>query len=376
MPTTHTRLRFRTVLIWLSLPVILLSLTAWQLWAQVKGKVMSKVGITVEMPGKSHQGPLPQLTAEQAQVRDQLQADLLKLAGDIGERNLHHAAAYAEATKFMEDRLTGAGNTAAGYKVRRQIYQVKGRPCVNLEAEIPGTARAKEIVVIGAHYDSAIDTPGANDNGSGAVALLALADLLKTLKPERTLRFVAFANEEPPYFQTDAMGSLVYARECQQRGDNIVAMLSLETMGYYDDTPSSQKYPPPYNQFYPSTGNFIAFVGNTESKPLVKQVVLSFRQHAQFPSEGGAVPGSMQGVGWSDHWSFWQCGYPGVMVTDTAPFRYPPYHTPTDTTDTVDYARLARVVLGLRDVTVELTCPAANPPAPQPPEKKFGKVKW
>ena len=174
MATTHPRRRFRTLLIWLSLPVILLGLTAWQLWAQVKGKVMSKVGITVEMPGKSHQGPLPQLTAEQAQVRDQLQTDLVKLARDIGERNLHHAAAYAEATKFMEDRLT-----AAGYKVRRQIYQVKGRPCVNLEAEIPGTARAKEIVVIGAHYDSAIDTPGANDNGSGAVALLALADLLK-----------------------------------------------------------------------------------------------------------------------------------------------------------------------------------------------------
>jgi hypothetical protein len=150
-------------------------------------------------------------------------------------------------------------------------------------------------------------------------------------------------------------------------------MLSLETMGYYDDTADSQKYPPPFNAFYPSTGNFIAFVGDTKSRELVKQLVGSFRRHAQFPSEGGAAPAKMEGVGWSDHWSFWQCGYPGVMVTDTAPFRYPHYHKPTDTPDKVDFARLARVVVGLRDVIVEL----ANKPIapPQVPKKKFGKLK-
>jgi hypothetical protein len=347
---------------------ILLGVGVWQIWAQVKTKAMSVVGIVVEMPGETYRGALPALTLEQKQVRDRLKADLTKLAVDIGERNSRHPVEYAAATSFMQDRLT-----EAGFQVRRQTYEVKGRECVNLEAELKGNGRAAEIIVIGAHYDSAVDTPGANDNGSGAVALLALADLLKTLKPDRTLRFVAFANEEPPYFQTDAMGSLVYAKVCRQRGDKIVAMLSLETMGYYDDTPKSQKYPPPFNRFYPDTGNFIAFVGDTRSAPLVKRTVGLFRKHAQFPSEGGAAPAAIEGIGWSDHWSFWQCGYQALMVTDTAPFRYPHYHQPTDTVDKVDFDRLARVVVGLRDVTLDLVSSKVD--LDEAPPKKLGKFK-
>ncbi len=313
----------------------------------------SAMGVTVTMPGASFEGPLPALTDEQVRVRDVLQKDLAHLAGTIGERNLSLPVPYAEAARFIEGRISGAH-----HQVRRQSYEVKGRTCLNLVAEIPGSSRANEVVVVGAHYDSAPWTPGANDNGTGTVALLTLADLLSGFAPERTLRLVAFANEEPPHFQTDSMGSLVYAKECKQRGDEIVAMLALETMGYYRDTPNSQKYPAPFSWFYPNTGNFIAFIGNTESMPLVQDVVRSFRHHADFPSEGGAVPDRVQGAGWSDHWSFWKCGYPGVMVTDTAPFRYPHYHRPTDTPDKIDYDRLARVVVGLRDVITDLCRPA------------------
>jgi len=307
-------------------------------------------GIVIEMPGQSFRGPLPPLTAQQQQVRDRLQADLELLAGSIGERNLGRSEAYARATQFIEDRLA-----AAGHAVRRQTFQVKGRPCVNLEVEIPGAARADEMIVVGAHYDSAQGTPGANDNGSGVVAVLALADLLAGQTIDRTVRLVAFANEESPYFGTDAMGALVYARACQQRGDKIMAMLSLETIGYYDDTPNSQRYPPPFHQFYPTTGNFLAFVGNTESAALVQQMVGAFRRHAQFPCEGGAAPAQMEGISRSDQVAFWQCGYPGVMVTDTANFRYPHYHQPSDTPDKVNYDRLARVVVGMRDVLVDLS---------------------
>ncbi|MCE9555168.1 MAG: M28 family peptidase [Planctomycetes bacterium] len=310
---------------------------------------LAKRGVFIDMPGQSFRGSLPELTAEQLQVRDRLRGDLHHLAGEIGERNLAHSEAYARATQFLEDRMS-----AAGHKVRRQVIQVKGRPCVNLEVEIPGGARAEEIVVIGAHYDSAQGTAGANDNGTGVVAVLALADLLATHKPERTLRLVLLANEESPYFGTDAMGALVYARACKERGDKIVAMMSLETIGYYDDTPGSQKYPPPFNQFYPTTGNFLAFVGNTESAELVRQMVGSFRQHAKFPCEGGAAPAQFEGISRSDQVAFWQCGYPGVMVTDTAPFRYPHYHQASDTPDKVHYDRLARVVVGIRDVVVNL----------------------
>ena len=196
--------------------------------------------------------------------------------------------------------------------------------------------------------------PAANDNGTGVAALLVLARRLKGSSLKRTVRFVAFANEEPPHFQTDAMGSLVYARACKTAGDNVVAMLSLETMGYFSDDAGSQAYPFPLSVFYPDVGNFIGFVGDLSSRALVHEVIGLFRRGVDFPSEGAALPASIPGVGWSDHWSFWQVGFPAVMITDTAPFRYPHYHTPEDTPDKVDFARLAHVVVGLDGVIVKL----------------------
>ena len=140
------------------------------------------------------------------------------------------------------------------------------------------------------------------------------------------------------------------ARRCRERGEKVVAMFSLETIGYYDDTPGSQKYPPPFGLFYPSEGNFIGFIGNLASRNLVRQVVGAFRQNEQFPSEGAALPELIPRIGDSDHASFWHEGYPALMVTDTANFRYPYYHTPEDTIDKVDFDRLARVVRGLEKV--------------------------
>ena len=226
--------------------------------------------------------------------------------------------------------------------------------CCNVEAEIPGKTRPGEIVVVGAHYDTVVGTPGANDNTSGVAATLALARRFSKLENDRTLRFVAFVNEEPPYFQTDQMGSRVYARQCRQQGDNIVAMVSLETLGWYDDRPDSQNYPPPFGLLYPSTGNFIGFIGNTASRDLVRQAIGTFRQNEQFPSEGAALPEAIPGVGFSDQWSFWQEQYPAIMVTDTALFRYPHYHHAEDTIDKVDFNRMSRVVRGLEKVIAEL----------------------
>jgi len=177
---------------------------------------------------------------------------------------------------------------------------------------------------------------------------------------------VAFVNEEPPYFQTEQMGSWVYARRCHERNEKITAMLSLETIGYYSDSPDSQKYPPPFNLLYPSTGNFIGFVGNTSSAALVRQVVGAFRQYEQFPSEGGAPPEAIPGVGFSDQWSFWQEGYPALMVTDTAMFRYPHYHQAEDTPDKIDFERMARVVRGLEKVIAVLAGAGQNADGARP----------
>jgi hypothetical protein len=165
---------------------------------------------------------------------------------------------------------------------------------------------------------------------------------------------VAFVNEEPPFFQSEQMGSVVYAKRCRQRNEKIVAMLTPETIGYYSDERGSQKYPGMLGMFYPKVGNFIAFVGESSATELVERCVESFRHHTKFPSEGGAAPASIEGVGWSDHWSFALQNYPALMITDTAPFRYPHYHTPQDTPDKVDYDRAARVVAGLVRVVREL----------------------
>jgi hypothetical protein len=161
-------------------------------------------------------------------------------------------------------------------------------------------------------------------------------------------------NEEPPYFQRTDMGSLVYARACRAANDNIVAMVSFDGLGYFSDEPGSQHYPIPVFGLYPSRANYIAFVGNISSIGLLRRSVTSFRSHVPFPSRGAALPQNITGVGFSDHWSFWQVGYPAIMVTDTLPYRYRHYHTPQDTPDKVDFDRMSRVVEGLVGVTRDL----------------------
>jgi Zn-dependent M28 family amino/carboxypeptidase len=188
--------------------------------------------------------------------------------------------------------------------------------------------------------------------------MLALARRLAQKPAQHTLRFVAFVNEEPPYFLTEQMGSFVYAGRCKARGDQISAMISLETIGYFSDAPHSQTYPSlGLGVFYPTVGNFIGFVGNIHSRSLLRRAIALFRKHARLPSEGAALPSFVPGVSWSDQWAFWQHGYPGIMITDTAPFRYPHYHSATDTPDKLDYDRFALVVSGMQKVIKGLDKP-------------------
>ena len=309
----------------------------------------------LRMPGRSHRGPLPLLAAPAAgapelPVAEQLRRHVVKLATDIGERHVGRYAELQAAIAYLEGELRASGYPA----VQRQTYQAGGRDVSNLVVEVGGTERAAEILVFGAHCDSAPGTPGANDNGSAVAALLILARRFAGQPQPRTLRFVFFVNEEPPFFQTEAMGSWVYAKDCRRRQERIVGMWSLETMGYYSDVKGSQHYPFPFSLFYPDTGNFIGFVADGRSAALLKRTIGSFRKHAQFPSEGVAAPDVVPGLGWSDHWAFWQEGYPAVMITDTAPFRYPHYHEATDTPAQLDYERLGRVVDGLTAVVRDL----------------------
>jgi Zn-dependent M28 family amino/carboxypeptidase len=297
------------------------------------------------MPGTSYSQALPELTSLELIVRDNLRRDVEVLSGKIGARNNVNYEKLKAAQVFLTKELS-----QAGYPVKTQDYQLDGKTYSNLEVEIPGTTRADEILVIGAHYDSAFTSPGANDNASGAAAVLALAREFAGTKPLRTLRFVEFTNEEPPFFWTKNMGSSVYAKAAKARGDKIIGMFSLETIGYFSNQPNSQNYPSPLNLLYPSTGNFIGFVGNISSRELLRNTVRSFRAQSQFPSEGAALPNALPGVGWSDHWSFWQQDYQALMITDTATFRYPFYHTAEDTIDKIDFDKATLVVKGISRV--------------------------
>jgi Peptidase family M28 len=284
-----------------------------------------------------------------------------------GPRNTFSILSLLAAASYIEESFI-----ASGYQVERHAYaeQIGG---VNLIAEVGGRRSAvgggppptayrearsavppTDIVVIGAHYDSVFDSPGADDNASGVAGLLALAKHFAKSSPRKTLRFVGFSNEEPPHFQSPEMGSLAYARRCHERGETIAAMLSLEMLGYFDTRRGTQQYPPPLSLFYPATADFIGFAGNLKSRKLVRQCVKTFRKHAKIGAQGAALPELIPQIGWSDQWSFWQFGWPAIMVTDTALFRNPNYHTTRDTPATLDYARMAMVVEGLVPVVAEL----------------------
>ena len=308
------------------------------------------------MPGQSYTGPLPPLTTEEQGMADRMKRHVEVLAREIGARSTVALKGLRRAERYVEATLRELGFTPSV-----QPFDSDGVEVKNFEAEIRGETRPDEIVVVGAHYDSFLFVPAANDNASGVAALLEIARELRGARLACTVKFVVFVNEEPPHFARDTMGSRIYAQAAKKRGDRITGMLALETIGYYSNQKGSQHYPPPFSWFYPDTGNFIGFVGNLSSRRLVRRCIASFRGHTRFPSEGVAAPGWIKGIDWSDHRSFWHAGYPALMITDTALFRYRYYHTAEDTPEKIDYESMARVTAGVARVVEALAGPVSNP---------------
>ena len=288
-------------------------------------------------PNSSADPPTRQMLAER------LRAHVAKLAGEIGERNVFRPRALHVAADYIR-----AEWAAQGYQVERHGYQVEGVLSENIEVTLPGKSNPNEILLVGAHYDTVRGSPGANDNASGVAALLEISRKFAQLTLRRTVRLVAFVNEEPPFFYWNQMGSMVYAKAARARGDDIRLMVSLEMLGCYTDQPGSQSYPPLFSFFYPDRGNFIAFVSNLSSRKALRQLVDAFRAHSDFPAESLATFEFIPGVAWSDQLSFWRQGYPALMVTDTAFHRYAYYHTALDTPEKLNYEAMARVVEGLQ----------------------------
>ena len=255
---------------------------------------------------------------------------------------------------IRQDNLTPARDyianqfSALGYEVKYQNYELYGDQFSNIIVDIDSDDHTSPVLIVGAHYDSVAGSPGANDNASGVAALLEVARYLKNIEEtEYRIRLIAFANEEPPYFQTEEMGSMMYVKSMTGSEEQILGMISIETIGYYTNRERSQTYPKLFHLLYPDRGNFVSFIGNLQSRPLVTSSISIFRKNCRVPSEGIASPAFIPGVGWSDHWSFWVSGHKAIMITDTAPYRYPHYHKASDTPDKLNYDQYSRVVHGL-----------------------------
>lgn len=282
------------------------------------------------------------------QLAKALEAHVYHLSEEIGDRSLFNYRALQKAEEYITEQFR-----SFGYDIEFQEYTISDKPTKNIIALKEGAKNPEEIIIIGAHYDTCFN-PGADDNASAVAALLELARLLHDKETNRSIKFIAFVNEEPPFFHTENMGSRIYVKGAKERGEDIKGALILEMIGYYSNEAHSQRYPPLFGLFYPNKGNFIGVVGNFASQWLVKRVASFFKANSQFPVESIVAPSIVSGVDFSDNWSFWKEGYPAVMITDTAFYRYPHYHSDSDTYEKLDYVSMQEVVKGLSGVLFDL----------------------
>jgi len=296
----------------------------------------------------SSNNPFMNLT-KNSQSAQRLKSHVYKLAHEIGDRSIFRYDRLDETARYITQAFA-----SFGYNIKFQNYSVLNKTVKNIIATKIGAQRPEEIIIVGAHYDTCFN-PGADDNASGVAGLLELAWFMSDKQTNRSIKFIAFVNEEPPFFKTENMGSRVYAKAAKARGENIKGVLILESIGYYSDKPHSQRYPPFFGLFYPNKGNFIAVAGNLRSHWLVRKVVSNFKGRTQFPIESVVTFGFIPGVDFSDHWSFWKEDYSAVMITDTAFYRNPDYHSSSDTYEKLNYESMAEIAKGLGTVLIEFT---------------------
>lgn len=284
---------------------------------------------------------------DKSQIESSLRLHVDRLAGLIGARTLQKPKTIQATVGYIERHWSDIG-----YQTSRETYDALGDQAANIVVERIGTKRPDEVILLGAHYDTVSTTPGADDNASAVAVLLEVSRLLKEYRSKRTVRYVAFACEEPPYFNLDSMGSQYHARQSRMRGDKIVGMLCLEMVGYYSTAAGSQAVPPLIprwmRRFFPRHGDFLAAVGNISSWKLCWRFRRGFKRGARtMPLFSICLPEKINEIRLSDNSSFWDQGYPALMLTDTSFLRNPNYHQASDTPETLDYPRMTEVTLGV-----------------------------
>ncbi|MBX2853035.1 MAG: M20/M25/M40 family metallo-hydrolase [Phycisphaeraceae bacterium] len=300
------------------------------------------------MPGPKNKPIDPPLTQDELEVWAYLHRHVDKLAGEIGIRHDSNPISIASTVSYLHEEWVKLGQS-----VEMQAYPTPAMEAKNLVVEWPGTEEVDLIVVVGAHYDTVSRTPGADDNASAVAMLLAVCKELLGRRFKRTLRFVAFANEEPMHFSGPTMGSRVYADRCKAAGEMIDVMVCLEMVGYFDTAEDSQDYPEELHKFIRpflrSEGDFIAFVSDMATRSRLGRFKRAFKKAVKFPVVAAPLPKARQVIWVSDHGPFWDNGYPALMVTDTSWFRNHNYHTMNDTPETLDYDRMTRVAVGVTE---------------------------
>lgn len=283
-------------------------------------------------------------------IQNNLKKTVNMLSGEIGSRGYLQTDALEKTAAYISSELENSG-----YDVSFQPYEFEGRTYKNISVEITGKKTPEKILVIGAHYDTVTGTPGADDNASGIAGLLELARLLHKQSFDKTVRFAAFTLEEPPMFRSRHMGSYVYAQNLKRQGKDVEGMICLEMIGYFTDRAGSQFFPFPFFRWiFPDKGNFIMLVSNLKSKKFLVRVKGGFKKGSGLPLESISTTSLIPGVDFSDHRSFWKFGYNALMVTDTAFYRNPGYHGTGDLPETLDYSRMAEVVIGLKTAIEKL----------------------
>lgn len=325
-------------------------------------------------------GSAPLAKESNGQIARDLRRTVSHLAGDIGERNVYRPAKLELAAAWIEENLQ-----QSGYYTSRQPVETPALEkfrldapvtAYNIEAIKPGTDLAHESIIFGAHYDSKAaseswmghsppqperpGTPGANDNASGIAALLHLARALRDQPTRRTIRFVAFTNEEPPFFVTDAMGSRVYARKLtQDNHTRPICAIIPDLIGVYSQHDNSKRLEMADLFGLPDETNYVAFLFDWNSTNILRTCAQGFQKNSSIPLRTVSFPRLFERVAWSDDSSFQRHGIPAFTVTDTAFLRSDHYHETSDTTDTLDYETMAEVVYALEKLTLNLANPDA-----------------
>lgn len=271
-----------------------------------------------------------------------------KLSGDLVPRDAAHPENMDRVADYILKKLEPFAKTT-----ENQPYSVDGMTVRNVRAFFGSDTDMR--IVVGAHYDVAGPYPGADDNASGVAGLLELARLLTDENLSKKVELVSYPLEEPPYFYTKKMGSYIHAKSLKDQDVKVRTMIALEMIGYFRDDEGSQSYPLfLLRPFYPSVGNYIAVVGKLFQGDLVQKIKNAMRNASPLPVESINAPSLVPGIAFSDHLNYWRNGFPAVMITDTAMYRNPNYHTASDTADTLDYDRMAQVVDGVKEAVIRL----------------------